>query len=134
MGNHHRRPLFAKRRKGSGRRNLKAQKETLTASDFSDFQALRRDCRERFITGPESNLQNRAEFFTDSLAEEIDSSARVGEQLRLSFTRGRPTDCRFSRPFGTWHNQTSIPALKRRAILIHPSGMNKSSGMNAVEA
>ena len=28
-----------------------------------------------------------------------------------------------SRPFGTWHAQATSPALKRWAILSHPSGM-----------
>jgi hypothetical protein len=28
-----------------------------------------------------------------------------------------------SRPFGTWHTQATVPALKRWAMFSHPSGM-----------
>ncbi len=47
---------------------------------------------------------------------------RVWADRRLS-PEGTAELVVLSRPFGTWHAQATVPALKRWAIVSHPSGM-----------
>ena len=78
-------------------------------------------------SGSKRNILSRltvdASFCPDGTIENSPAfQRRVWRDRRLS-PEGTAELGVLSRPFGTWPAQATVPALKRRAIINHPSGM-----------